>query len=189
MMAASVEDFPEPVGPVTRTMPLRRCTISSSCGGRFNCSKAGNGIGNHAHDDGVGAALAKDIDAEAGEAGEAVGKIGGAILLEFADGMLVLADDVVGNEARVVRAQRFQALEFQLHEFAADFDLRGASGRKDQVADVAVGLEHRGDELGGVNGALERGLRRRCLRRWCLRSCCHGSFVSPCGSSRVRWVA
>ena len=89
--------------------------------------ETGNTIGNHAHDDGVAAALAKDIDAEAGDAGKPIGEIGGAILLQFADRMVVLAHDVVGDEARVIRAQGFQTLELQLDEFAADLDLRSAS--------------------------------------------------------------
>src|SRR5580698_700518 len=41
MIAASVDDLPEPVGPVTRTIPLRRPTILPSSKGRFSDSKSG----------------------------------------------------------------------------------------------------------------------------------------------------
>lgn len=40
-MAASVEDFPDPVGPVTRTMPFRRSTISCKTSGRFSSANPG----------------------------------------------------------------------------------------------------------------------------------------------------
>ena len=39
--AASVEDFPEPVGPVTSTIPLRSPQTSLNCGGKSNSAKLG----------------------------------------------------------------------------------------------------------------------------------------------------
>ena len=38
MIAASVVDFPDPVGPVTKTKPLCASTISYIIGGKFNSS-------------------------------------------------------------------------------------------------------------------------------------------------------
>ncbi len=76
--------------------------------------KAGNAVRNHAHHDGAASSLAKNIHTEAGDTGKSVGKIGGAFLLQFADGMLVLAHNVVGNQAGVFRTEALQTFEFQL---------------------------------------------------------------------------
>jgi hypothetical protein len=45
MMAARVVDLPEPVGPVTRTMPLRSLAISLSWGGMPRSSTEGTRLG------------------------------------------------------------------------------------------------------------------------------------------------
>ena len=50
MIAASVEDFPEPVGPVTSTMPFRRSAISPNWGGRLSL-EIRDRLRNDAHDD------------------------------------------------------------------------------------------------------------------------------------------
>src|SRR5580700_10102716 len=41
MIAASVDDLPEPVGPVTSTIPLRRFAIFPNSEGKFSASKSG----------------------------------------------------------------------------------------------------------------------------------------------------
>src|SRR5258708_3806239 len=41
MIAASVDDLPEPVGPVTSTIPLRSSTIFPSSSGKFSVAKSG----------------------------------------------------------------------------------------------------------------------------------------------------
>ena len=70
--------------------------------------------------------------------------------------MLIFAHDVVGDGLGVRGCEALQALVFELDELATDFDLGGAAGRKDKVADMPIGLEHGGDELSGVNNALGR---------------------------------
>src|SRR5579862_2324218 len=45
MIAARVEDLPEPVGPVTSTMPLRRPTIFSNSAGRLSALMSGTTLG------------------------------------------------------------------------------------------------------------------------------------------------
>ena len=45
MMAASVVDLPDPVGPVTSTMPLRSRAISLSCAGSPSSSTVGTLLG------------------------------------------------------------------------------------------------------------------------------------------------
>src|ERR1700741_3861583 len=44
-IAAIGEDFPEPVGPVTRTTPFLRLAISDSCGGNLRSAKLGMLLG------------------------------------------------------------------------------------------------------------------------------------------------
>ena len=54
--------------------------------------------------------------------------------------MLVLADDVVGDQTSIVWEKFFQAFEFKLDELAADFDLRRTTRRKNQVAHMEPDL-------------------------------------------------
>ena len=165
MMAASVEDLPEPVGPVTRTIPLRSCTISCNCGGKIQLLEAGNAFRDHAHDDGVAAALAENIHAKAADAGQPVGKVGRSVAFSCFAGCSLLADDVVGDQASIVGQQFLQAFELELDELAADFNLRRAARRKNQIADMTGRLEHGGDQLSSVNVALRSGGRSlRCCR-------------------------
>src|ERR1700731_1484089 len=147
-MAARVEDFPEPVGPVTSTMPLRRSTTSFNTSGRFSSSNPG-----------------------------------------------ILSHDVVGNRACVLRTQTLQSFEFELCKLATDLDLRSAARRKNQVTDVRIGLQHGGDELGGVNGPLRwrcrcrrRNLRGRGLRRSGFRGYPHES-ICVLARPEKRWAS
>src|SRR6266480_6557963 len=135
-------------------------------------------VGNDTHYNGATSALLENIYAETRHARDSVGKICGAILLELADRGLVFSHDVVGNRARVLRTETLQSFKFELRELAADLDLRSAARRENEVADVRAGLQHGGDELGGVNGPLRCGCRcwRRHLRgvwRRGLRRCPH----------------
>src|SRR5260370_36032683 len=96
MMAASVEDLPEPVGPVARTMLFCKCTISSRRAGRLRSSKLGILSGMTRMTMAQLPRWRKMLTRKR-NAGEAVGKIGGADLIELAEGMLVFAHDVVGD--------------------------------------------------------------------------------------------
>src|SRR6266404_4045002 len=111
----------------------------------------GDFVGNDTHYNRAASALFENIHSKARHARDSIGKVRGAVLLEFADGRLVFSHDVVGNRARVLRTQTLQSFEFELRELAADLDLRSAAGRKNQVTDVRIRLQHGGDELGGVN--------------------------------------
>src|SRR5437764_4412275 len=102
--------------------------------------KSGNVVRNDPHDDGAAPALFENIHAKTRYAREAVGQVRRPFLLEFADRSLVLAQDVVGNGVRVLRGQTLKAFIFQFDQLAADLDLRGSPGRKNQVADVRAGL-------------------------------------------------
>src|SRR5258705_8210382 len=132
-------------------------------GRQFQVVEVGNAIRNHAHDDGAGTALAEDVDAEAPDILEAVREVGGAAFLELLGCVLIFAEEDFGDLIGVAGDQAFEALEFQFDELAADFDLRGATGREDEVADVLAGFQHGSDELRHVEAALnECGGRRIC---------------------------
>jgi hypothetical protein len=109
--------------------------------------------------------------------------------------MFVLADDVHGDHSSVIREELFEAFEFELDELAAYFDLRGAAGRENEVAHMSAGLEHGGDELSSVDGALcgrslgtrlSGSLRGR--RGWLLRSGSHGSLILRASSVDPEWL-
>src|SRR4029077_1751967 len=57
----------------------------------------GNFVGDDAHHDGATAALAEDVDAKTADAGQAIGKVGGAVLIELVQRVLVIPHDVVGD--------------------------------------------------------------------------------------------
>ena len=82
MMAASVVDLPEPVVPETMTMPRWKSASSSTCGGRFRSSKLRDLGHDPPHDDRVLLAAVEDVGAEAGDAGQRVGDVDRALVLE-----------------------------------------------------------------------------------------------------------
>src|SRR6266853_1982575 len=104
--------------------------------------EAGNLVWDYAHHYSAATPLPENVDAETRHALNTVGKIGGTILLELADGRLVFSHDVVGDVHGVLRSQRLETLVLKLYQLAAYFDLRSAAGGENQVADVQAGLEH-----------------------------------------------
>jgi len=98
--------------------------------GEFEVIEAGNLVWMTRMDDGATAALAENVDAKAANAGEAVGKIGGAVLIELAERMLVFAHDVVGDGLGIRGGKAFEAFIFQLNELAAYFRLVGRGPEK-----------------------------------------------------------
>ena len=101
--AASVEDLPDPVPPVTRMMPLRTFAASSNCGGRRSELNVGIDGRNDAHHNRATSALDKDIDAEARHSRQSIGDVAGTLLAKRIDCLLVIADQIGGDAARVVR--------------------------------------------------------------------------------------
>src|SRR5204863_8672608 len=94
--------------------------------------ESGDLVRNDAHYNGAASALLKNIHAKTRDTGYAIGKVSRAVLLELADRRLVLPHDVVGNRESVLRTETLQTLIFELHELAADFELRGSAGRENQ---------------------------------------------------------
>src|SRR5213592_864026 len=104
--------------------------------------ESGDFVRDDAHDDGATSSLLEDVYAETRHARDSVGKIRGAILLELARRRLVFSHNVVGDGESVLQTYTLQSFIFELHELAAHFDLRGAAGRENQVANVRAGLQH-----------------------------------------------
>src|SRR6266850_1382330 len=148
--------------------------------GQMELFKSWNLVWNHAHDDGATAALLENIDAKPGNTCDSVRKVGGAFLLELPEGRFILTHDFVSDVTCVLRGQALETFKLQLDQLAGYFDLRRATRRKNQIADVRTGFEHGGHELRGVNRSLRNGRRRgasfpgRHLRRQFLRQCAHG---------------
>src|ERR1700692_2480348 len=146
--------------------------------GQAQFFKVRNLVGYNAHNDGATAALAKNIYAEASHSRYAVREVRGAVLFQLAQGGFVFAHDVIGDAHGVLRGERLETFVLQLHQLAVHFNLRGAAGTKNKIADVAMGFVHGANELGGLNDAWRLRWRwwcRRCRwRRWQgWRQCSH----------------
>ena len=109
MIAASVDDLPEPVGPVTSTMPFFSAALSASDRRQLELGERRNPRRDDAHDDRERAALPEDVDAEAAAFGQRVGQIAGALLLERAQRRLVAAHQIAGDARRVLGAEHAAA--------------------------------------------------------------------------------
>ena len=104
IIAASVVLLPEPVVPVTRMIP--RCSSASlrTTWRQPEILDRADLEGDRAADDRDRAALLEGVDAEAGEAGDRVGEVGLAVLLEL--GQRARLGDVVEGLLGVLGAQR-----------------------------------------------------------------------------------
>ena len=107
IIEASVVVLPEPVVPVTSTMPRGSRASFCTTGGRLSSLKFGHPGDHLAHGDGDGAALPVDVHAVAAAVGRAVGEVDLVGLAEAAD--LLLAHErggvvlgVLGGAGRLV---------------------------------------------------------------------------------------
>ena len=100
---ASVVDLPEPVGPVTRTKPRGLRVNSASAAGSPSDSRRLDLARDQAEGGADRAALEEDVDAEAGHAGDRVGEVELALVLEPL--ALRVVEDRVDDLARVLRGQ------------------------------------------------------------------------------------
>ena len=104
-MAASVEDFPDPVGPVTSTMPLRRLEICGQFSGQIQGFEIVTFTRNHAHHNGAGSALHKNVYPKTRRAGQTVRNVARSIFLQVGLRMLVVANQVARDALRVDRSE------------------------------------------------------------------------------------
>ena len=146
--AASVVDLPEPVAPVTSTRPVFSLGISLKISGNFNFSSVGMIGVQLAADDGIIAALRENIDAETGLVRKRIGGVAGAVAQQILDVPEVVADDVerdgLGLERRELVNRR---VEHDRLEFAVGFHLRRAVHGEQQVGNLRLRGQHRGQNL------------------------------------------
>ena len=83
MIAASVVDLPEPVGPVIRTRPAGMCDEGLQDLGQAELGDLGDLEGDPPEDGGDRAALDVEVGAEAGDARHAVADVDRLVLLEL----------------------------------------------------------------------------------------------------------
>ena len=85
---------------------------------------------NYAHDNSATAALDKNVDAKASYARQSEGDIAGALLPQHVDRLLVVADEVRGNAAGIVRAQQSQSRTLHWNQLAIHSTCGGRPGRR-----------------------------------------------------------
>ena len=146
-MAASVVDLPEPVGPVTSTMPRGFSARSPKILGALSCSSVrilrGNGP-----EHGAGAAvLVEGVDAEARQAVDLEGEV------DLQELFVVLAlgvvHDVVHHGVHLLVVQR---LDVDAPHVAVHPDHGRQAGRQVQVGCLVLDAE--GQQLGNVHEVL-----------------------------------
>ena len=91
-------------------------------------------VRDHPHHDGDAASLCEYVHAESRELWQAVRNVAGAFLSQLVQRVRILGNQVIANSLCVVRAQHADSRDLQLRKLSADFDLRRAAGRKNQVA-------------------------------------------------------
>ena len=79
MIAASVDDLPDPVGPVTSTMPFLSDAMSVERRRQAELRERRDLVGDHPHHDRVRAALPEDVDAEPRAVGQRVREVARAL--------------------------------------------------------------------------------------------------------------
>jgi hypothetical protein len=122
IIAASVVDLPDPVGPVTRTSPRGLLQISSTTGGKAELLEAEDLVGNLPVDRGHRAALVEDVSAEPGESLDSEREVELEVLLEPV--LLGVGEHRVGELLGLGRGQRQGS---RAAELAVDPDLRRRS--------------------------------------------------------------
>ena len=134
-----MELFPEDVGPSHQHNPVAQVRDITQVSGQVQGIKFRYRGGNHAHDDSAASPLDEGVHSEARQARKPVRNIAGSLLAQRIDGLLVVADQVGGDAARVVGRERGKAIHLYRHELPINFHLRRSSRRKDQVADLLRG--------------------------------------------------
>ena len=147
-IAASVEDLPDPVGPVTSTMPLRRPTMVVELGRQVQFVERRNARRDDAHDDGVRGALPEDVDAEAAPCRQQTTGRPSRRVRAVAAATAIAPRSAPVQMARVWSGvSRSRPGMGDRDQFAIALDLRRSAGREDEVADRRPGGEHGGDDL------------------------------------------
>ena len=105
-------------------------------------SEIRDGGRNHAHHHRTAAALDENVDSEAGKPRKSVRDVAGAMLAQRGDGLLVVADQVDGDVARVVGVQNRHPRNLHRDQLAIYLHLRRPARRENEVADLLGGAQH-----------------------------------------------
>ena len=155
MIAASVDDLPEPVGPGDQDDAVLERGGLGQDGRQLELGERRNPRGDDAHDDGERAALPEDVDAEPAALGQRIREIAGALFLERAQCRFVAAQQLAGDARGVLGAEQGHLRHVHRNQVTLFFDLRRAARREHEIADALAGVQHRSDQLLGGD------------RRWC----------------------
>ena len=74
--------------------------------------------------------------------GQAEGDVAGALLAQDVDGLLVVADEVGGDAAGIIRGEHAQSRTLDHHQLPIDFHLGWTPRRENQVAHLVTGAQH-----------------------------------------------
>ena len=146
-IAASVVDLPEPVVPVSSTIPRSSSASVRITSGQAEVVDGADLERDRAAGDRDGVALAEGVDAEAREAGDRVGEVGLADALELLEQLRVL-DDLAERALGVLGFEGLGALDrAQLavdadHRRRRNLDVQIRALVVDQVAQRFVDVEH-----------------------------------------------
>ena len=144
MIAARVEDFPDPVGPVTSTMPLRSVAISASVGGSFS-----------SWSDGIFVGMTRSTAAKVPRCRKTLTRNRAPRqcdrqmrpgLLQRAQRMLVAADEIARNPRGIVGLRHRQRRDVDAGQLAMLFDLRRPRWRENEIADARRRFQHGGNQ-------------------------------------------
>ena len=133
-IAASVLDFPEPVTPVTSTMPRSASASFVITGGSCSDSTVGTCERNHAHHDHEARPLPQDVDAEAPDAGGAPRAV---VVEDLVDPLpdLLVVNQPERDRLRLLRSQR---LLRERDEAAIDTCAKDVAGLDVEVGRSAI---------------------------------------------------
>ncbi len=143
MIAARVEDFPDPVGPVTNTMPVRNSVIAANSCGSFNAAKVGIAPGMTRITMAQLPRCMKTLTLKRALPGKPLRDVARTLLSESVQSVLVGTNQVRSNSLGVIGGQYRQPLNAHRQQTSVLFNNGRPAGRKDQIADLRCGAQHR----------------------------------------------
>jgi hypothetical protein len=91
-------------------------------------------------------ALDEDIDAEPRHSRQSVGNVAGTLLAKRIDGLLIGADQIGRDAARVIRRKCAASGDFDRRKLSVNLDLGWTPRRKNQIADLLRCAQHAGQQ-------------------------------------------
>src|ERR1700674_1732302 len=135
--AGSARHQDDPVPDIRSFFQLRRQTKRT---------ESRNDGRDYAHHNRATSALDKNIDAESRHSRQSIRNVAGTLLAKRIDGLLIVADQIGGNAACVIRRKYAAPGDFDRRELSVNLDLRRTPRRKNQIADLLRGAQHSGEQ-------------------------------------------